>query len=381
MYVRAQLASLRRFRRRARAIGDVHGSPRFTIGLATLAFDAETHDFWHVVTCQRCAASEERTVHDLSEIGTERLYVCGDCAQVPLQEGPRDDASIDPMVPSDHRPAVPDASSLSVTQNGDAAASREAADEKPGQAASAERRATEERSEAARAEGAARDAAAVVAQAELHATELGNDAVRIREAAEKKLAQSVALMADAERKATAVRADAEAEASRTRQAAEEELAQAVALMADAERKATAVRADAEAEAARIRQAAEEELAQAIALGADAEEKASAVRAAAEAEAARTREAAEQKLEQAVTLIAEAEVAGIREAAHNYRAQASVLLAEARKYAESDAHAGDDAAASRAEADGPASEDEVRSAGVVHAEPALDVRARDPAARS
>ena len=184
MYVRAQLASLRRFRRRARAVGDVHGSPRFTIGLATLAFDAETHDFWHVVTCQRCAASEERTVHDLSEIGTERLYVCGDCAQVPLQGGPRDDASIDPMVPSAHRPGVPDASSLSVTQNGDAAATAEAADEKPGQASSAERRATEERSEAARAEGAARDAAAVVAQAELHATELGNDAVRFREAAE-----------------------------------------------------------------------------------------------------------------------------------------------------------------------------------------------------
>src|SRR5436305_7694461 len=94
MHLRAQLVSLRHFRRRARVVGDEDGgSPLFAIGPGTLAFDPETHEFWRSITCQRCGASVEKAVRDRLDIGTEELFVCWDCARVPLEETPGDHAS------------------------------------------------------------------------------------------------------------------------------------------------------------------------------------------------------------------------------------------------------------------------------------------------
>ncbi len=178
MYLRAQLVSLRRFKRRARAIRDVHcRRPLFAIGPDRLAFDPETHEFWQIIACKCCSAVVNRTVRRRSDLGMEELVVCCDCARLPLEGAPRDDAftasvvpaSVVPasVVPAPDRPlAVLDGSLPSPTQNGHAARSRETADEEP-----------------------AREVSPWLVEAMERASSVRTDPARTREAAEEKLAR------------------------------------------------------------------------------------------------------------------------------------------------------------------------------------------------
>lgn len=285
MHLRVQLASLCRFRQRARLIvDDGVGGPLFAVGSATLAFDPSTHQFRRVVSCHRCSELVESSgpVHRRAAVvAGEQLVVCRDCAQVPLDGGSWDpSADLDVLSPR-HHGVVPVEGRVIVRVEDRERSVQATVVPRPGGGHLA----------AAVNELQAR-AEQVLAEAEDKVSPLRGEADRTLEAAGAERLQAAATLAEAESTVQGARALADA------------------VLTEAEEKASSIRADADDYAALVRKTVDDERsrartileaavrgrraidhdrAQAAAVLADAEKRASELQAQVEAGAGRIRE--------------------------------------------------------------------------------------------